>query len=68
MCHDPPVKIEPEIDESQPIFDKIDMAAVGAFRVVPEHFEFWTDMPHRLHERRVFTRSGGGWTQGLLYP
>lgn len=31
MCHDPPVKIEPEIDESQPIFDKIDMATVGAF-------------------------------------
>ncbi|KID64924.1 DDT domain-containing protein, partial [Metarhizium hybridum] len=31
MCHDPPVKIEPEIDESRPFFDKIDMATVGAF-------------------------------------
>lgn len=31
MCHDPPVKIEREVDEFQPIFDKIDMATVGAF-------------------------------------
>jgi hypothetical protein len=31
MCRDPPVKIEPEIDESQPFFDKIDMATTGAF-------------------------------------
>jgi len=40
----------------------------GAFRVAPESFEFWTDRPHRLHERRVFTRDGDGWREGLLYP
>ena len=41
----------------------------GGFRVRPELFEFWTDRPHRLHERRLFTAiAGGGWSEGLLYP
>jgi pyridoxamine 5'-phosphate oxidase len=38
------------------------------FRVTPERIEFWTDRPHRLHERRLFSRSGESWTEGLLYP
>jgi pyridoxamine 5'-phosphate oxidase len=41
----------------------------GGFRVIPESFEFWSDRPHRLHERRLFTRAAeGGWSEGLLYP
>jgi pyridoxamine 5'-phosphate oxidase len=40
----------------------------GGYRVVPERMEFWRDRPHRLHERRLFTREGDGWTEGLLYP
>ena len=40
----------------------------SGFRVQAERIEFWRDRPHRLHERRLFTRSDGGWSEGLLYP
>jgi pyridoxamine 5'-phosphate oxidase len=36
--------------------------------VTPKRIEFWQDREHRLHERRLFTRDGDGWTEGLLYP
>ncbi len=40
----------------------------GGYRVAPERIEFWSDRPHRLHERHIFIRLGGAWTEGLLYP
>ena len=40
----------------------------SGFRVTPRAIEFWHDRPHRLHERRLFTRDGDGWREGLLYP
>ena len=38
------------------------------FRLVPDRIEFWMSRAYRLHERRLFTRDGDGWTSTLLYP
>lgn len=40
----------------------------GGYRVTPTAIEFWQDREHRLHERRLFTREGDSWSEGLLYP
>ncbi|WP_380782264.1 pyridoxamine 5'-phosphate oxidase [Sphingomonas sp. R86520] len=40
----------------------------GGYRIAPDRIELWQDRAHRLHERRLFTRENGGWSEGLLFP
>ena len=41
----------------------------SGYRVLPERFEFWQDMPYRLHDRTVYVRSATGvWEQSKLFP
>jgi pyridoxamine 5'-phosphate oxidase len=40
----------------------------SGYRLIADRIEFWTDRPHRLHERRLFLRDGASWDESLLYP
>jgi pyridoxamine 5'-phosphate oxidase len=41
----------------------------SGYRVLPETFEFWQEMPYRLHDRTVYRRSSGGvWEQSKIFP
>lgn len=40
----------------------------SGYRVLPDYFEFWQDMPFRLHDRTTYTAEAGGWSIGKLFP
>ena len=65
-------EFENRYQKMQAKFDGVDVPRPphwGGFSIDPETIEFWIDKPHRLHERRLFTRlADRSWTEGLLYP
>ncbi|MGF1550426.1 MAG: pyridoxamine 5'-phosphate oxidase [Sphingomonadaceae bacterium] len=71
--------LEARFAEMEARFDGAEVARPPywkGFRLVPRRIEFWSDRPHRMHERRLFVRapgsgSGAGgeaWRESLLYP
>ncbi len=40
----------------------------SGYRVRPQSFEFWQDMPYRLHDRTVFLPEGELWRTEKLFP
>ncbi len=40
----------------------------AGFLLVPEQIELWSGRDHRLHDRELFRRVGGGWSAERLYP
>jgi pyridoxamine 5'-phosphate oxidase len=40
----------------------------GGYLLTPARIEFWQGRPNRMHERRLYTRSGTSWTPTLLQP
>ncbi|MEM1410512.1 MAG: pyridoxamine 5'-phosphate oxidase [Pseudomonadota bacterium] len=59
------------IADYEDLFDGKDVQRPSFWRgynVVPETVEFWVNRPFRLHDRRLFVRSGDAWTCSTLYP
>jgi pyridoxamine 5'-phosphate oxidase len=40
----------------------------SGYRVRPDRFEFWQDMPFRLHDRTIYTSGADGWQLTKLFP
>ena len=63
--------LERRVDEAEARFPGEDIPRPDGwlgYRLTPARFEFWQQMPYRLHDRLVYERAGAGWTTGRLYP
>jgi pyridoxamine 5'-phosphate oxidase len=58
-----------EMEQRYPAGDIPRPAYWSGFRVLPDEFEFWHDMPFRLHDRTLWQKGeAGDWRCGKLYP
>ena len=67
------VELERRLAEAEARFPTDDVARPphwSGFRVMPHRFEFWREMPYRLHDRLIFSRGAPGapWSTGRLFP
>ena len=40
----------------------------SGYRVLPARFEFWQNMPYRLHDRTIYIKDAEGWAVSKLFP
>jgi pyridoxamine 5'-phosphate oxidase len=40
----------------------------SGYRVLPARFEFWRNMPFRLHDRTIYVKDASGWQVEKLFP
>jgi pyridoxamine 5'-phosphate oxidase len=64
--------LEERLAEAEQRFPGDDIPRPGywsGYRVQAERFEFWQDMPFRLHDRTLYSRGPNGlWMQSKLFP
>jgi pyridoxamine 5'-phosphate oxidase len=64
--------LEQQLADAEKRFPDDDIPRPGywsGYRVIPVLFEFWQDMPYRLHDRTVYRcAADGSWEQSKLFP
>ncbi|WP_284944876.1 pyridoxamine 5'-phosphate oxidase [Acidisoma cladoniae] len=65
--------LETRLAEAEARFPTDDVARPphwSGYRVLPDRFEFWRDMPYRLHDRLIYTRATpqDDWMTERLFP
>ncbi|MFL5282659.1 MAG: pyridoxamine 5'-phosphate oxidase [Rhodopila sp.] len=64
--------LEQQLADAEKRFPNDDIPRPGywsGYRVIPVLFEFWQDMPYRLHDRTVYRHAANGsWEQSKLFP